>query len=144
MRRVTLRCAARLVVAALWLLVEECRAETGDPSLAERVIWAVNAGGDTQQTCTAFIIKKIHSKENWGKVSAWGCDRLQKRGYFSFLVVWTRMGGICLWWWWRNEQVSMSCVNMKYNFQQQYCHVFFQRTFVLINNFSKFTTLKNW
>uniref|UniRef100_A0A8C1MG37 Malectin n=1 Tax=Cyprinus carpio TaxID=7962 RepID=A0A8C1MG37_CYPCA len=44
--RVTLRCAARLVFTALWLLVEECRAETGAPSLAERVIWAVNSGGD--------------------------------------------------------------------------------------------------
>ncbi len=67
MRRVTLRCAARLVVAALWLLVEECRAETGDLSLAERVIWAVNAGGDTHTDVHGIHYKKDPLEGKLGK-----------------------------------------------------------------------------
>uniref|UniRef100_A0A8C1PB92 Malectin n=1 Tax=Cyprinus carpio TaxID=7962 RepID=A0A8C1PB92_CYPCA len=67
MRRVTLRCVARLVFAALWLLVEVCRAETGAPSLAERVIWAVNAGGDAHTDVHGIHYKKDPLEGKLGK-----------------------------------------------------------------------------
>ncbi|XP_016373225.1 malectin-like [Sinocyclocheilus rhinocerous] len=72
MRRVTLGCAARLVFAALWLLVEECRAETGAPSLAERVIWAVNAGGDAHTDVHGIHYKKDPLEGKLGKASDYG------------------------------------------------------------------------
>ncbi|XP_016092411.1 malectin isoform X2 [Sinocyclocheilus grahami] len=72
MRRVTLRCAARLVFAALWLLVEVCRAETGAPSLAERVIWAVNAGGDAHTDAHGIYYRKDPLEGKLGKASDYG------------------------------------------------------------------------
>lgn len=62
-----MRCAARLVIAALWLLVEVCRAESGAQSLAERVIWAVNAGGDTHTDVHGIQFKKDPLEGKVGK-----------------------------------------------------------------------------
>lgn len=91
MRRVTLRCAARLVFAALWLLVEVCRAESGAPSLAERVIWAVNAGGDAHTDVHGIHFKKdplegrVGKGEYLGFFFLPGC--LQKKGWLLFVAV---------------------------------------------------------
>ncbi|XP_051509110.1 malectin isoform X2 [Myxocyprinus asiaticus] len=72
MRRVTVHCVARLLLAALWLLVEECRAESGAPSLAERVIWAVNAGGDAHTDVHGIHYKKDPLEGKLGKASDYG------------------------------------------------------------------------
>ncbi|XP_050973650.1 malectin [Labeo rohita] len=72
MRRVTLCCAARLVLTALWLLVEVCRAETGAPNLAERVIWAVNAGGEAHTDVHGIHYKKDPLEGKVGKASDYG------------------------------------------------------------------------
>ncbi|XP_051525355.1 malectin-like [Myxocyprinus asiaticus] len=72
MRRVTVRCVARLFLAALWLLVEECRAESGAPSLADRVIWAVNSGGDAHTDVHGIHYKKDPLEGKVGKASDYG------------------------------------------------------------------------
>lgn len=91
-----MRCAARLVFAALWLLVEVCRAESGAPSLAERVIWAVNAGGDAHTDVHGIHFKKDPLEGRVGKG--------EYLGFFSLLlVVCKRRGGYCLLWSGMNE-----------------------------------------
>lgn len=88
-----MRCAARLVFAALWLLVEVCRAESGAPSLAERVIWAVNAGGDAHTDVHGIHFKKDPLEGRVGKGENLG-----------FFPPWLwRRGGYCLWWSGMNE-----------------------------------------
>ncbi|XP_051950172.1 malectin [Xyrauchen texanus] len=72
MRRVTVRCVAQLFLAAVWLLVEECRAESGAPSLSERVIWAVNAGGDAHTDVHGIHYKKDPLEGKLGKASDYG------------------------------------------------------------------------
>ncbi|XP_057212450.1 malectin isoform X1 [Triplophysa rosa] len=72
MRRVTVRCVWRIVFAALWLLVEECRTESAAPSLAERVIWAVNAGGDAHTDVHGIHFKKDPLEGKLGKASDYG------------------------------------------------------------------------
>lgn len=72
MRRVTARCVCRFVFAALWLLVEECRTESAAPSLAERVIWAVNAGGDAHTDVHGIHFKKDPLEGKLGKASDYG------------------------------------------------------------------------
>lgn len=67
MRRVTARCVCRLVFAALWLLVEECRTESAAPNLAERVIWAVNSGGDAHTDVHGIHFKKDPLEGKLGK-----------------------------------------------------------------------------
>lgn len=62
-----MRCAARLVFAALWLLVEVCQAESGAPSLADRVIWAVNCGGDAHTDVHGIHFKKDPLEGKLGK-----------------------------------------------------------------------------
>lgn len=46
MQRVGAQIVVALLAAVLSLLAEQCWADAGGPSLAERVIWAVNAGGE--------------------------------------------------------------------------------------------------
>lgn len=46
MQRVEAQLVLGLLAAALSLLAEQCWADGGGPSLTERVIWAVNAGGE--------------------------------------------------------------------------------------------------
>lgn len=62
-----MRCAARLVFAALWLLVEVCQAESGAPSLTDRVIWAVNCGGDAHTDVHGINFKKDPLEGKLGK-----------------------------------------------------------------------------
>jgi len=47
MQRVTAQLVVGLVAAVLSLLTEQCRADGGALILAERVIWAVNCGGES-------------------------------------------------------------------------------------------------
>nr|XP_055023203.1 malectin [Misgurnus anguillicaudatus] len=72
MKRVTARNVCRLVFAALWLLLEQCRAESAAPSLAERVIWAVNAGGDAHTDVQGIHFKKDPLEGKVGKASDYG------------------------------------------------------------------------
>ncbi|XP_056585710.1 malectin [Triplophysa dalaica] len=72
MRRVTARCVWRLVFAALCLLVEECRTESAAPNLAERVIWAVNSGGDAHTDVHGIHFKKDPLEGKLGKASDYG------------------------------------------------------------------------
>ncbi|KAA0713825.1 Malectin [Triplophysa tibetana] len=72
MRRVTARCVCRLVFAALWLLVEECRTMSAAPNLAERVIWAVNSGGDAHTDVHGIHFRKDPLEGKLGKASDYG------------------------------------------------------------------------
>ncbi|XP_030642484.1 malectin [Chanos chanos] len=63
---------ARLLLATLSLLAEQCRADSGAPSLAERVIWAVNAGGDTHTDTHGIHFKKDPLEGKVGKASDYG------------------------------------------------------------------------
>ncbi|KAJ8263269.1 hypothetical protein COCON_G00157260 [Conger conger] len=72
MRRVTMPWGAGFVVAVLSLLAEQYRADGGGPSLAERVIWAVNAGGDAHTDLHGIHFKKDPLEGKVGKASDYG------------------------------------------------------------------------
>lgn len=67
MQRVTAQLVAGLVAAVLSLLAEQCWADGGGPSLAERVIWAVNAGGDGHVDMHGILFKKDPLEGKVGK-----------------------------------------------------------------------------
>ncbi|KAL4660378.1 malectin isoform X2 [Arapaima gigas] len=68
----TLPRIARLLLAVMSLLAERCRADGGGPSLAERVIWAVNAGGDAHTDVHGIHYKKDPLEGKVGKASDYG------------------------------------------------------------------------
>ncbi|XP_076125825.1 malectin [Alosa pseudoharengus] len=72
MRRVTMPGVGWLVVAVLSLLIELCRTEGGGPSLAERVIWAVNSGGEAHTDADGIHYKKDPLEGKVGKASDYG------------------------------------------------------------------------
>ncbi|TRY65598.1 hypothetical protein DNTS_015203 [Danionella cerebrum] len=72
MRKKMLHCAAWLLTVALWLLLEVCQAQSGVSSLAERVIWAVNAGGDMHTDVHGILFKKDPLEGKVGKASDYG------------------------------------------------------------------------
>lgn len=68
MQRVTAQVLAGLVAAVLWLLAAQCWADGGSPSsLADRVIWAVNAGGETHVDVHGIHFKKDPLEGKVGK-----------------------------------------------------------------------------
>lgn len=67
MQRVTAQLVAGLVAAVLSLLAEQCWADGGGPSLAERVIWAVNAGGEAHIDVHGIHFKKDPLEGKVGK-----------------------------------------------------------------------------
>ncbi|MEQ2183281.1 hypothetical protein GOODEAATRI_031120, partial [Goodea atripinnis] len=67
MQRVTAQLVAGLLAAVLSLLSEQCWADGGGPSLAERVIWAVNAGGDAHVDVHGIHFKKDPLEGKIGK-----------------------------------------------------------------------------
>lgn len=69
MQRVTAQLVAGLVAAALSLslLADHCWADGGGPSLAERVIWAVNAGGESHVDVHGIHFKKDPLEGKIGK-----------------------------------------------------------------------------
>jgi len=67
MQRVTAHWLAWLVTAVLSLLADRCGAEGGGPSLAERVIWAVNAGGEAHTDMHGIHFKKDPLEGKLGK-----------------------------------------------------------------------------
>ena len=67
MQRVTARLVAGLVAAVLSLLAQQCWADGGGPSLAERVIWAVNAGGESHVDVHGIHFKKDPLEGKIGK-----------------------------------------------------------------------------
>lgn len=71
-RRVTMPWGAGFVVVVLSLMGERCRADGGGPSLAERVIWAVNAGGDAHTDVHGIHFKKDPLEGKVGKASDYG------------------------------------------------------------------------
>ncbi|XP_046904466.1 malectin [Hypomesus transpacificus] len=72
MRRVTVPLVAGLVAAVVSLLAEQCWANSGGPSLAERVIWAVNAGGEAHTDMHGINYKKDPLEGKVGKASDYG------------------------------------------------------------------------
>ncbi|KAG9354687.1 hypothetical protein JZ751_001400 [Albula glossodonta] len=72
MRRVTVPWGAGFVVAVLSLFAERCRADGGAPNLAERVIWAVNAGGEAHTDVHGINFKKDPLEGKVGKASDYG------------------------------------------------------------------------
>lgn len=67
MQRVTAQLVAGLVAAVLSLLSEQSWADGGGPSLSERVIWAVNAGGDAHVDVHGIHYKKDPLEGKVGK-----------------------------------------------------------------------------
>lgn len=68
MQRVTAQLVGLgLVAAVLSLLAEQCCADSGGPSLAERVIWAVNAGGEAHVDVHGIHFKKDPLEGKLGK-----------------------------------------------------------------------------
>lgn len=65
MQRVVVRLLAVLLAAVL--IAERCFADGGGPSLAERVIWAVNAGGDSHVDVHGIQFKKDPLEGKVGK-----------------------------------------------------------------------------
>ncbi|CAL8343331.1 unnamed protein product [Lota lota] len=72
MQRVTAHLVAWLGTAVLSLLAYRCCAEGGGPSLAERVIWAVNAGGEAHTDMHGIHFKKDPLEGKLGKASDYG------------------------------------------------------------------------
>ncbi|KAG7281787.1 hypothetical protein CRUP_037068 [Coryphaenoides rupestris] len=72
MQRVTAHWVAWLVTAVLSLLADRCGAEGVGPSLAERVIWAVNAGGEAHTDMHGIHFKKDPLEGKLGKASDYG------------------------------------------------------------------------
>lgn len=56
-----------VVVVVLSLLAEHCWADGGGPNLAERVIWAVNAGGEAHTDMHGIHFKKDPLEGKLGK-----------------------------------------------------------------------------
>lgn len=71
-QRVTAQLVAGLVAAVLSLLSEQSWADGGGPSLSERVIWAVNAGGDAHVDVHGIHYKKDPLEGKVGKASNYG------------------------------------------------------------------------
>lgn len=67
-----------LLAAVLSLLAERCWAEGGDPSLADRVIWAVNAGGEVHVDVHGIHFRKDPLEGKVGK-GEWGFCRALRR-----------------------------------------------------------------
>lgn len=74
-----MRVVVGLLAAALSLLAEPCWAEGGDPSLAERVIWAVNAGGEAHVDVHGIHFRKDPLEGKVGK-GEWCCRRAAPLG----------------------------------------------------------------
>ncbi|KAM6965495.1 malectin isoform 1-T2 [Aplochiton taeniatus] len=72
MRRVTAPFIGWMVTVVLSLLAEKCWADGGGPSLAERVIWAVNAGGEAHTDVHGIHFKKDPLEGKLGKASDYG------------------------------------------------------------------------
>ncbi|XP_060927117.1 malectin [Limanda limanda] len=72
MQRVAGHLVAGLVAAVLSLLAGQSWADGGGPSLAERVIWAVNAGGETHVDVHGIHFKKDPLEGKLGKASDYG------------------------------------------------------------------------
>lgn len=72
MKRVTARQLAGLLAAVLSLLAERCWADGGGPSLSERVIWAVNSGGEAHMDVHGIHFKKDPLEGKVGKASDYG------------------------------------------------------------------------
>ncbi|XP_048840732.1 malectin [Brienomyrus brachyistius] len=72
MRRVTLLWALGLLSASLSLLAQLSQADGGGPSLAERVIWAVNAGGEAHTDVHGVHFRKDPLEGKLGKASDYG------------------------------------------------------------------------
>ncbi|XP_059192520.1 malectin [Centropristis striata] len=72
MQRVTAQLVAGLVAAVLSLLAEQCWADGGGLSLAERVIWAVNCGGESHIDSHGIHFKKDPLEGKLGKASDYG------------------------------------------------------------------------
>lgn len=72
MQRVTAQLVVALVAAVLSLLAEQCCADSGGPSLADRVIWAVNAGGEAHVDVHGIHFKKDPLEGKVGKASDYG------------------------------------------------------------------------
>ena len=66
-QRATAPWAAWLGTAVLSLLLYRCWADGGGPSLAERVIWAVNAGGEAHTDMHGIHFKKDPLEGKLGK-----------------------------------------------------------------------------
>lgn len=67
MQRVTAQLVAGLVAAVLSLLAEPCGADGGGLSLADRVIWAVNSGGESHVDVHGIHFKKDPLEGKLGK-----------------------------------------------------------------------------
>lgn len=67
MQRVTAQLVAGLLAVVLSLLSEQTRADGGAPSLAERVIWAVNAGGEAHTDVHGIQFRKDPLEGKIGK-----------------------------------------------------------------------------
>ena len=67
MQRVTAQLLAGLLAAVLSLLAEQCWADGGGLNLAERVIWAVNAGGESHIDVHGIHFKKDPLEGKLGK-----------------------------------------------------------------------------
>lgn len=67
MRWVKVPLVAGLVVTVLSVLAEHCWADGGGPNLAERVIWAVNAGGEAHTDMHGIHFKKDPLEGKLGK-----------------------------------------------------------------------------
>lgn len=74
MRRVTAPWVVRMAVAVLALLAGQSRAEAGEPSLADRVIWAVNAGGEAHTDTHGIHYRKDTLEGKVGKGEFWGLE----------------------------------------------------------------------
>ncbi|CAG02511.1 unnamed protein product, partial [Tetraodon nigroviridis] len=72
MQRVGAQLVVGLLAAVLSLLAERCWAEGGDPSLADRVIWAVNAGGEAHVDVHGIHFRKDPLEGKVGKASDYG------------------------------------------------------------------------
>lgn len=67
MQRVTVQLVAGLIAAVLSLLAQQCWADGGGLSLAERVIWAVNSGGESHVDVHGIHFKKDPLEGKLGK-----------------------------------------------------------------------------
>lgn len=87
MKWVTAGLVGGLLAAVLSLLAEQCWADGNAPSLAERVIWAVNAGGEAHLDVHGIHFKKdpLEGKVGKGKL-IWGLTQLDLLGcsFMSF------------------------------------------------------------
>ena len=71
MKRVTVPWVVRMVAAVLALLAGQSRSEGGEASLTDRVIWAVNAGGEAHTDTHGIQYRKDPLEGKVGK-GEWG------------------------------------------------------------------------